>query len=231
MKPAGSTRKNLLPRAFILIVVGFNLWSRLAHAAESSSNNAARLTLERIFSGTEFDPEHAGPWKWQKQGANDFHSVIADPRFVDPDRFDFRLKPDSPALKLGFKPIDMSTVGPRRGSGTGAAGRSGRVGRRRAEARRQAPDLDHRGAVGTGPPRGGGSRPLEEGRVPGHRSSHRKTIENSASVTITRKIDWTTLIVVWVPTLSALPLTMKPRWQPTSATIIANTGAFARPVQ
>ncbi len=58
--------------------------------------------------------------EWQKRGANDFHSIIADPRFVDADRFDFRLKLDSPALKLGFKPIDMSTVGPRRESGPGA---------------------------------------------------------------------------------------------------------------
>jgi hypothetical protein len=39
--------------------------------------------------------------------------VYADPRFVDADRFDFRLRPDSPALKLGFHPIDLSQVGPR----------------------------------------------------------------------------------------------------------------------
>ena len=43
------------------------------------------------------------------------------------------------------------------------------------------------------------------------RSSHRKTIEKIASVTITRKIDCTTLIVVCAPTLSALPVTWKPR--------------------
>jgi len=38
--------------------------------------------------------------------------VFADPKFVDPNHFDFRLRPDSPALTLGFKPIDLSTVGP-----------------------------------------------------------------------------------------------------------------------
>jgi hypothetical protein len=49
---------------------------------------------------------------WQKRGF-DQHSVIADPLFVAPDRDDFTLRPDSPALKLGFTPIDVSKVGPR----------------------------------------------------------------------------------------------------------------------
>ena len=41
------------------------------------------------------------------------HSVVADPLFVDPNSDDFRLKPDSPALKLGFHRIDQSKIGPR----------------------------------------------------------------------------------------------------------------------
>ena len=41
------------------------------------------------------------------------HSLDADPQFMDPARDDFRLLPTSPALKLGFEPIDLSTVGPR----------------------------------------------------------------------------------------------------------------------
>jgi parallel beta-helix repeat protein len=52
-------------------------------------------------------------WKeWQASGM-DVHSIIADPLFVNAANFDFRLKPNSPALKLGFQQIDMSTVGPR----------------------------------------------------------------------------------------------------------------------
>jgi hypothetical protein len=39
--------------------------------------------------------------------------VIADPLFVDPLNYDFRLRPESPAFKLGFQPIDTSAVGPR----------------------------------------------------------------------------------------------------------------------
>ena len=48
--------------------------------------------------------------EWQAKGY-DVHSIISDPLFEDPERADFRLKPESPALALGFQPIDMSTVG------------------------------------------------------------------------------------------------------------------------
>ncbi len=47
---------------------------------------------------------------WQTLG-QDEHSVVADPRFVDPTKNDYRLHPDSPAPKLGFQPIDTSKVG------------------------------------------------------------------------------------------------------------------------
>ena len=48
---------------------------------------------------------------WQIDGA-DQHSIIADPLFVDAASGDSRLKPHSPALKLGFKPIPLATIGP-----------------------------------------------------------------------------------------------------------------------
>jgi hypothetical protein len=51
--------------------------------------------------------------QWREAG-HDRDSMLADPLFVAPDKFDFRLQPNSPALKLGFQPPDMSTVGPRR---------------------------------------------------------------------------------------------------------------------
>ena len=50
--------------------------------------------------------------EWQAAG-HDAGSLIADPLFVNAGNFDFRLLPDSPALKMGFQQIDMSTVGPR----------------------------------------------------------------------------------------------------------------------
>ena len=42
----------------------------------------------------------------------DKDSIIADPLFADPTKPQAGSKPDSPAIKLGFKPIDMSNVGP-----------------------------------------------------------------------------------------------------------------------
>lgn len=39
------------------------------------------------------------------------HSIAADPMFKDPTNGDFSLDPASPALKLGFVPIDQSTIG------------------------------------------------------------------------------------------------------------------------
>jgi hypothetical protein len=50
----------------------------------------------------------------QRQFGIERHSVEADPRFRNPANNDFSLPPDSPALQLGFKPIDLSAVGPRK---------------------------------------------------------------------------------------------------------------------
>jgi hypothetical protein len=46
----------------------------------------------------------------QKHGSEP-NSIVADPLFKDPKKGDFSFAPDSPALKLGFKPIDMTLIG------------------------------------------------------------------------------------------------------------------------
>ena len=50
---------------------------------------------------------------WQGAGW-DKHSLVADPLFVDWKNDGFRLKPDSPAFKLGFKPIPVEEIGIRK---------------------------------------------------------------------------------------------------------------------
>ncbi|WP_287129005.1 right-handed parallel beta-helix repeat-containing protein [Candidatus Cyanaurora vandensis] len=47
---------------------------------------------------------------WQRSG-RDKGSLVADPQFLNPALGDFRLKPGSPARKLGFKPFDPSQAG------------------------------------------------------------------------------------------------------------------------
>ncbi|MCE5216833.1 right-handed parallel beta-helix repeat-containing protein [bacterium] len=48
--------------------------------------------------------------KWRSLGV-DQHSVLADPLFVDAANHDYRLKPESPALKLGFQQIPTDRIG------------------------------------------------------------------------------------------------------------------------
>lgn len=51
--------------------------------------------------------------EWQKLGM-DRGSLIADPRFVAPEKGNFRLRRNSPAGDIGFREFDLTAVGPRR---------------------------------------------------------------------------------------------------------------------
>ncbi len=61
-------------------------------------------------SGRPIEFQHMSFAEWQA-GGRDQGSIIADPKFVDPAAGDFHLRPDSPALSIGFKPFDMSRAG------------------------------------------------------------------------------------------------------------------------
>lgn len=68
-------------------------------------------------SNLTFPPTNAPTsWAQWQAGGKDAHGVVADPLFEDPGAYDFsHLDPRSPALALGFVPIDTSAVGPRPG--------------------------------------------------------------------------------------------------------------------
>ncbi len=55
--------------------------------------------------------DQARTWdEWQALGY-DNHSMFADPLFVNPHKGDFRVKPDSPAIALGFYNFDIADIG------------------------------------------------------------------------------------------------------------------------
>lgn len=67
--------------------------------------NPAVSLQEARFNGKTFED-------WQK-GGKDLHSRWVDPLFIDPAQRDFRLRPHSPALELGFRPLEPDRAGPR----------------------------------------------------------------------------------------------------------------------
>ena len=58
---------------------------------------------EPSFNGKTFK-------EWQAKG-NDVHGLVADPLFFDAAKRDFRLRPESPVVKAGFRPFDASAAG------------------------------------------------------------------------------------------------------------------------
>lgn len=76
-------------------------WERAK--VRSDHNLFWNATREPVLLGTN---TLAG---WQKLG-RDAASVVADPRFADPERFDFSLGAGSPANQLGFQPFDVASV-------------------------------------------------------------------------------------------------------------------------
>jgi hypothetical protein len=106
-------------------------WKDVPYEFHVSPNRAAKDGPVKLTSTFEcdwnlyFNPAFkldqvsfaGGTWAdWQKRG-KDVHSRYADPQFIDAEHGDFRLKPGSPAWALGFRPIDLGQVGPRRPTG------------------------------------------------------------------------------------------------------------------
>lgn len=83
---------------------GMNYYGREARLAECQ--------VDRNIYHNSADPEWGKRHLADEQGrGSEANSIVADPRFVDPDAGDFRLKPGSPAAALGFEPIDKTQIG------------------------------------------------------------------------------------------------------------------------
>lgn len=77
------------------------------------SNGHFRLDHNLYYrtGGQPFDFAGRSLDAWRKATGQDVHSVVAEPRFVDASRRDFRLEEGSPALALGFRPFDAVRAG------------------------------------------------------------------------------------------------------------------------
>ena len=69
-----------------------------------------QLDYNLYHSSAPFSSAAQNLSQWRQLGFG-VHSMIADPLFVDPENGDYRVRPESPALKLGFKNFDLTGVG------------------------------------------------------------------------------------------------------------------------
>jgi hypothetical protein len=77
---------------------------------KSGGEFSARVSEEREADGPSREVHRYTLDQWQHLGF-DRHSVFGDPSFVDPANKDFRLRPGSPALSLGFESFEMGRWG------------------------------------------------------------------------------------------------------------------------
>jgi len=83
----------------------------LDHRLKGSANSFDKNVYFHVYDGNPLFPKRLTMAQWRKTG-RDKHSLLADPLFVDVENGDFSLRPDSPAIKLGFKPLKFPPIGP-----------------------------------------------------------------------------------------------------------------------
>ena len=75
-----------------------------------TSGEFQAVVNELRTEGGKYNPKRYNLADWRALGF-DGHSVFADPLFVNPAQHDFRVRPESPALKVGFKNFEMGKWG------------------------------------------------------------------------------------------------------------------------
>lgn len=89
-------------------------WDRGRLLGYGGWKNGAKVVLrDNLYwraGGKSFDFDGKSWDQWRAKG-NDEGSIIADPRFVNPNARDFRLQPGSLAEKIGFRIFDFSQAG------------------------------------------------------------------------------------------------------------------------
>ncbi len=99
----GIGRKDLVKKPEL---IDYNLYYNI------SNKNSIKMCYPKHYTWRDWKCDDSFK-KWQRAGF-DKHSLISDPLFVDPEKEDFTLSLNSPAFKLGFKPIDTSKIGLKR---------------------------------------------------------------------------------------------------------------------
>jgi len=83
--------------------VDYNLF--INDAGQFSTSSTPRGTVDWQSGGKKISLS-----EWQALGY-DIHSHFGDPLFVDSSKGDYRVRPESPALKLGFRNFDLKSIG------------------------------------------------------------------------------------------------------------------------
>jgi len=98
-------------RIYAVIAMILGMATFLADPAVEARTYYVATSGDDNHSGAEAEPLRT----IQKAAGQDNSSLIADPLFVGPEKDDFRLRPRSPAVEIGFEPWDLTVVGPRPG--------------------------------------------------------------------------------------------------------------------
>ena len=83
-----------------------NLGTRLrewqgARPAHSLTPNVKSLQVGSKTMVTLNEKWYHSLEEWRRRSGKDQHSIFADPKFVDPDKHDFRVRPGSPNISAG----------------------------------------------------------------------------------------------------------------------------------